>query len=60
MHKGDHSHQLASQHSKALLKMTTDTNTFLDIHNYVQKRKRKEKKREKKGERLERSHQVRY
>ena len=45
MHKGDHSHQSVSQHPKVLLKMITNTNTFLDIHNYVQKEK-EEKKRE--------------
>jgi len=49
MHKGDHSHQSASQHPKVLLKMITNTNVFLNIHNYVQKKrkKRKEKEREK-------------
>ena len=45
MHKSDHSHRLASKHPKVLLKMITNTNTFLDIHNYVQKEK-EEKKRE--------------
>jgi len=39
MHKGDHSRQSASQHPKVLLKMITNTNTFLDIHNYAQKEK---------------------
>jgi len=45
MHKGDHSHQSASQHPKLLLKMITNINTFLDIRNYVQ-REKEEKKRE--------------
>ena len=45
MHKGDHSQQSASQHPKVLLKMITNTNTFLDIHNHVQK-EMEEKKRE--------------
>ena len=48
MHKGDHSHQSASQYPKFLLKMITNTNTFLDIHNYVQKEKgRKENRKTK-------------
>ena len=45
MYKGDHSHQSASQYPKVLLKMITNTNTFLDIHNYVQK-ENEEKKRD--------------
>ena len=57
MHKGDHSHQSPSQHPKVLLKMITDTNRFLDIHNYVQKEK-EEKKREIERK-VERSYQVR-
>ena len=57
MRKGDHSHQLASQHPKVLLKMITDTNTFPNIHNYVQKRN--EEKKKEKERKVERSYQVR-
>ena len=57
MHKGDHSHQLASQHAKVLLKMITITNTFLDIHNYIQKEK--EEKKKERERKVERSYQVR-
>jgi len=51
MHKGDRSHQSASQYPKVLLKMITNTNTFLDIHNYVQEGNGRKEKKEKKKKR---------
>jgi len=48
MHKGDHSHQSASQHPKFLVKMITNTNTFLDIRNYLQQEKGRKENRKRK------------